>query len=147
LQGSDNGRVVTIDTEELFLLCLMIHCKQNSLLTRIDRIVVQCRYDLIYIMIWKPSVHCRLIVIYIFSGDRILNGESKLSLTTQSLSLLNVSFRRYSESKYGESSRNKQHQEQLQKWKFNVQYLHDFITKTISLKVWTKSQIYTVVPV
>ncbi|XP_076093432.1 uncharacterized protein LOC143064473 [Mytilus galloprovincialis] len=69
------------------------------------------------------------------NGDRILNGESKLSLTTQSLSLLNVSFRRYSDAKNNEPSRNRSHRDQMQKWKFNVQYLHDFITKTISLKI------------
>ncbi|XP_052092248.1 serine/threonine-protein kinase 11-interacting protein-like isoform X2 [Mytilus californianus] len=69
------------------------------------------------------------------NGDRILNGESKLSLTTQSLSLLNVSFRRYSDAKNNEPSRNRSHRDQMEKWKFNVQYLHDFITKTISLKI------------
>lgn len=65
-----------------------------------------------------------------------MNGESKLSLTTQSLSLLNVSFRRYSDAKHGESSRNK-HWQEFEKWRVNVQYLHDFITKTLSLKVKT----------
>ncbi|CAG2185846.1 unnamed protein product [Mytilus edulis] len=69
------------------------------------------------------------------NGDRILSGESKLSLTTQSLSLLNVSFRRYSDAKNNEPSRNRSHRDQMEKWKFNVQYLHDFITKTISLKI------------
>lgn len=73
--------------------------------------------------------------VILISGDRILNGESKLSLTTQSLSLLNVSFRRYSDAKNNEPSRNRSHRDQMEKWKFNVQYLHDFITKTISLKV------------
>ncbi|KAJ8307479.1 hypothetical protein KUTeg_015563 [Tegillarca granosa] len=74
------------------------------------------------------------------SGDKILNGESKLSLTTQSLSLLNVAFRRYSETGSGqvETTRGKKNvkgEERLQNFRTNAQYLHDFITKTVSLKI------------
>ncbi|XP_060084955.1 serine/threonine-protein kinase 11-interacting protein-like, partial [Ylistrum balloti] len=76
------------------------------------------------------------------SGDKILSGESKLTLTTQSLSRLYVSFRRYSETSHqGEvisdrrRGRDRKKEEDLQRWRTNVQFLNDFIAKTVSLKL------------
>ncbi|XP_033732622.1 serine/threonine-protein kinase 11-interacting protein-like [Pecten maximus] len=76
------------------------------------------------------------------SGDKILSGESKLTLTTQSLSRLYVSFRRYSETSHqGEVTndrrrgRDRKQDEEHQRWRTNVQFLNDFISKTVSLKL------------
>ncbi|OWF48594.1 serine/threonine-protein kinase 11-interacting protein-like isoform X2 [Mizuhopecten yessoensis] len=76
------------------------------------------------------------------SGDKILSGESKLTLTTQSLSRLYVSFRRYSETSHqGEITndrrrgRDRKQEEEHQRWRTNVQFLNDFISKTVSLKL------------
>ncbi|XP_069121342.1 serine/threonine-protein kinase 11-interacting protein-like [Argopecten irradians] len=76
------------------------------------------------------------------SGDKILSGESKLTLTTQSLSRLYVSFRRYSETSHqGEVTtdrrrgRDRRQDHEHQRWRTNVQFLNDFISKTASLKL------------
>lgn len=112
---------------------------------------------MVFVCLLISFIFSYLNMIGCFAGEQILNGSTQFCLTTQSLSLLNHAFRRYSETKYdfeakreGERSRHgpgrgrsqakmTQEQEQFHRWRTNAQFLNDFITKTASLKVQHKS--------
>ncbi|KAL5009658.1 hypothetical protein ScPMuIL_011963 [Solemya velum] len=66
------------------------------------------------------------------NGDRILRGDSKLALTTQSLSVLNRAFRRHSESQNDDNSRGIQ---STSEWRNSINYLKDFLQRAVSVKI------------
>ena len=71
----------------------------------------------------------------IVSRDKILNGESKLAITTECLVMLNAMFRRYSDSDETEPKSTSPRQQQTNNWRKDVEFLQNFITKTPGLKV------------
>ncbi|XP_041372352.1 serine/threonine-protein kinase 11-interacting protein-like [Gigantopelta aegis] len=71
------------------------------------------------------------------SGDKILNGESKLAITTECLVMLNAVFRRHSDGDEMEpkSVPGTQQQQNANSCKKDVQFLQHFISKTPGLKI------------
>ncbi|XP_071103908.1 serine/threonine-protein kinase 11-interacting protein-like [Haliotis cracherodii] len=73
------------------------------------------------------------------NGDKILQGEGKLSLTTQSLGMLGTSMRRLSDTESmglaaSAATFNKINR-QAAAWKKDVEFLRDFISKTVAIKL------------
>ncbi|XP_067686278.1 serine/threonine-protein kinase 11-interacting protein-like isoform X2 [Haliotis asinina] len=73
------------------------------------------------------------------NGDKILQGEGKLSLTTQSLGMLGTSMRRLSDTESmglaaSAATFNKINR-QAAAWKEDVEFLRDFISKTVAIKL------------
>ncbi|XP_046575315.1 LOW QUALITY PROTEIN: serine/threonine-protein kinase 11-interacting protein-like [Haliotis rubra] len=73
------------------------------------------------------------------NGDKILQGEGKLSLTTQSLGMLGTSMRRLSDTESmglaaSAATFNKINR-QAAAWKQDVEFLRDFISKTLAIKL------------
>lgn len=83
----------------------------------------------------------------LYSAEKVLSGETKLCLTTSSLSILASNFRRYSENAVdnedievgvsGKRSKGKQ-EDDIRVWNENIRTLMDFVMKVTALKVSTK---------
>ncbi|XP_050407128.1 serine/threonine-protein kinase 11-interacting protein isoform X1 [Patella vulgata] len=72
------------------------------------------------------------------NGGKIISGESKFALTTQSLGMLSTAFRRLSDVEYsdgGMSTALSLSPQNTLKWKEDVNFIRDFISRCPSLKI------------